>query len=144
MNKKLCVDASVVIKWLVNEENSRIALNLLEVIQNNKITCYAPSLIDYEVGTTLRLKVHRGLLKPRDMYAALEFYKNLPLLMLHVTDLCFKSIPVAESLEQPTIYDIGYLLVAQQQNADLVTADNKFYLSARSIYPFVHNLSQYP
>lgn len=143
MKAKLCVDASVVIKWLIKEIDTDPALDLLEKIKATQTVCYAPSLIDYEVGSTLRLKLRRGHLTSKEMYTALEFYRNLPLLMLHVTDLCYKSIPVAEALDQSTIYDIGYLLVAQQQGADLITADRRFFESAHSIYPFVQDFRVY-
>lgn len=143
MKTKICVDASVVIKWLIHEADSDIALKLLSNIEKNRTTCYAPSLLDYEVGTTLRHKVQRGLIQDKDMFTALEFYKNLPLLLLHITDLCSKSIPIALALSQPTIYDIGYLLVAEQQKTDLVTADQKFMQAAKSVFPYVYDFRSY-
>ncbi len=50
----VCVDASLVVKWLVDEPDSHRALALLEewIVQGTRLI--APSLLDYEVGSVLR------------------------------------------------------------------------------------------
>ena len=53
---RLVVDASVAVKWLVDEDNSVIAHRLLD--GNHEIS--APRLMATEVGNALRHKTLRG------------------------------------------------------------------------------------
>lgn len=48
--KKLILDASVVIKWFVDEEDSNKAILYLDTISQNQLIIIVPSLLFYEVG----------------------------------------------------------------------------------------------
>ena len=133
----VCVDASLVIKWLIPEEGTDQALLLYERWRNENRLLIAPSLIDYEIGSTLRKKVLRGAIKTEDLFAAFDFYKRSGLLLFHLTELVEQAVSAAAALDQPTIYDIAYLLTAKQQKADYVTADKRFYEKAHSLFSFV-------
>jgi predicted nucleic acid-binding protein len=134
----VCVDASLVLKWLVPEEGSEEALSLYRVWRKNDIGLVAPGLIDYEVGTALRQKVVRGLLRSEDLYPVFDFYKRLDLMIFHLTDLVSQAVAAAAALEQPTIYDVSYLLIAKQQGIDFVTADERFFKAAHQLFSQVH------
>ncbi len=56
------VDASVVVKWLVEEEGSERALRLRDRYIDGKIEIIAPELITFEVLNALRYEgaVHGG------------------------------------------------------------------------------------
>lgn len=131
---KICVDASLVVKWLVEEEGCEEALTLLERWNKESVLFVAPSLLDYEIGTVLRQKVLRGFLRSQDIYPAIELYEQLGIQLFHITKLVFKSLAVAETLSQPSIYDVSYLLTAQQQQAELYTADKRFYNAAKPLF----------
>lgn len=133
----ICVDASLVMKWLVPEDGSEEALRLYRSWIKKDASLVAPSLLDYEIGTALRQKVVRGLLRSDDLFPILEYYKRLNILLLHLIDLVSQAVSAAAALEQPTIYDVAYLLTAKQQKADYVTADEKFSRQAKPVFPFV-------
>lgn len=132
--KCVCVDACVVIKWLTPEEGSEQALELLSRWQSDGVTLIAPSLLDYELGSVLRRKVIRGLIDSRDVYPIVELYEKLEIQLFHLTRLIFQTLAVADTLQQPTIYDVSYLMTAKQQNTTLVTADHKFYTAANQVF----------
>ncbi|MBF0104303.1 MAG: type II toxin-antitoxin system VapC family toxin [Deltaproteobacteria bacterium] len=134
---KICVDASLVIKWLVKEEGSPEALKLLQKFRNCNTLLIAPSILDYEIGSVLRQKIIRGLLDHASLYPIIDFYGRLDLQLFHVTDLVLQSVSIAEALQQPTIYDVSYLLIAKQQKTDFVTADKRFYKAASPLFPMV-------
>ncbi len=134
---KICVDASLVLKWLVPEEGSEKALALYKKWENQGVSLLAPGLIDHEIGTTLRQKVLRGLLHPDDLYMIHDFYQRLNILLLHPVDLIPKTLAIAATITQPTIYDISYLLLAKEQGIDFVTADRRFFEAASPLFPFV-------
>lgn len=133
----ICVDASLVVKWLVPEEGSDAAMALFHVWRKNREILIAPSLIDYEVGTVLRQKVLRGLLRTDDLFPIVELYQKIGLQCYHLANFVSQAVPAAASLEQPTVYDVAYLLTAKQHDAIYVTADQRFHKAAARIYPFV-------
>lgn len=134
---KVCVDASLVVKWLVEEDGRAEALRLLDRWIRNDSIMIAPSLLDYEVGTTLRQKVIRGEISSGDMFPALDRYARLGLQLYHLANLALQCVMVADTLRQASIYDIGYVMIAKQQECDYVTADAKFYKVAAPIFPMV-------
>lgn len=133
----ICVDASLVLKWLLPEEGSVEALQLLEQWRIKEEVLIAPSLIDYEVGSALRQKVVRKKVRAEDLFPVLSFYKDSGLLLFHLADLVDQAVAAAASFEEPTIYDVAYLLTAKQQRADYVTADLRFCRKVQPIYSFV-------
>lgn len=133
----ICVDASLVVKWLVPEEGSEEALKLYQKWRKDDVGLIAPGLIDYEVGTVLRQKFLRGFIGAEDLFPIFDFYKRLDLFTFHVTDFVSQAVAVAATLGQPTVYDVSYLLIAKQQKVDFVTADERFYKAAHPLFPFV-------
>jgi predicted nucleic acid-binding protein len=134
---KVCVDASLVLKWLVPEEGSRQALELYKQWDRDGVVLMAPGLVDHEVGTALRQKVVRGLLQADDFYLIYDFYKRLGLLLLDPVDLVPKTLAIAAAISQPTVYDVSYLLLAKEQGIDFFTADRRFFEAAAPVFPFV-------
>lgn len=134
---KVCVDASLVLKWLLHEEGSDTALELLDRWKKEGIQLIAPGLIDYEIGSALRKKILRNHLHSDDLLPLFDLYMRTGLLLFHLSDLVAQSVPLAGLLDQPTVYDVAYLLIAKQQKADFVTADEKFCRKAKTLYPFV-------
>ena len=134
---KVCVDASLVLKWLIPEGGSQEALSLHEEWFQKDVQLFAPALLDFEVATTLRQKILRGLLHSDDLYLIYDFYRRLNLLLIHPVDLASKTLAIAATIGQPTVYDVSYLLLAKEQGIDFVTADKKFYDAASPLFPFV-------
>ncbi len=134
---KICVDASLVVKWLVHEHDSDAALALLHQLHKEDTIFLAPSLLDYEVANVLRQKILRKVFNRENLFGAVDLYERLEIQLLHVTNLVSQTIELAEMLKQPAIYDMSYLLLAKQQKVDLVTADRRFYEAARPLFGFV-------
>lgn len=133
----VCVDASLVVKWLLPEEGSQEALSLYEDWKKKGVALIAPSLIDYEVANAIRQKVRRGLLRPERLYSVIDFYGRTGLLLFHLTGLVDQAVSLSASLDQATVYDVAYLLTAKQQGADFVTADEAFCRQVQPLYSFV-------
>lgn len=139
----ICVDASVVIKWFVPEEGSDQAMELYERWNKKRVQLIAPTIIDYEVGSTIRQKLIRGEIGTNRLFSIYDFYRRLGLLLFHLPDLVQQGVTAAASIDQPNVYDVAYLLIAKQQRADLVTADEKFCRKAEVLYPFVKFYKEY-
>lgn len=133
----ICVDASLVMKWLLPEEESAEALQLLKRWRDQEEVLVAPSLLDYEVGSVLRQKVIRKQVQSEDLFPVFNFYKEAGLGLFHLTNLVDQAVAAAASLDEPTIYDVAYLLTAKQQKADYVSADLRFCQKVQPVYSFV-------
>jgi predicted nucleic acid-binding protein len=121
----IVVDASVAVKWVVNEEHSAEA-NALRAEDD----LVAPSLIAVEIASALLKAVRRGAIQRRDalpaLRASLLAFANL------VTDnaLHLRALTLALDLGHP-VPDCLYLALAEQQNAPLATADETMIAAAR-------------
>ena len=118
---QLVVDASVAVKWLVREEFSDIA----EQILNGQHELHAPRLMASEVSNSLWKKVRTGQL-PRDR--ASELAEEIPLLNVNWADdegVCVDAVRVALALDR-SVYDCTYLALARRIGATMVTADERF------------------
>ncbi|MBS7247027.1 MAG: type II toxin-antitoxin system VapC family toxin [Candidatus Jordarchaeales archaeon] len=121
---KLVIDASVVVKWFVREDDRAPALNLRELHVSGRVELLAPDLLVYEVANALRFNPH---LDAGDVERAVE-----SLFKLHIR-LCPPSVAlVADAARKAkrygiTVYDAAYMSLAEDEACNMVTADGKLY-----------------
>lgn len=121
--KTLVVDASVMVKWFINEENSDKAFGLKDSLIKKEVALIAPDLIISEVLNTLRYK-------KRNENELLHANKNLWGLNLGLmginNEIMLKAIENSIKYDI-TIYDSLYVTIAQLHGIALITADKKLY-----------------
>jgi predicted nucleic acid-binding protein len=122
----LIVDASVAVKWVVDEPDSDLALALYQ----NESDLAAPTLIVAEVGNTLWKKCRRKLVTERQMALALEALPRFLKQLCELPELAPRAGELAVRFDHP-IYDCFYLALAQRENAAIVTADERLFAAAR-------------
>jgi predicted nucleic acid-binding protein len=116
----LIVDASVAIKWFVDEPGSNSARQLWR----DEARLLAPDLIVPEVCNTIWRKVRIGQAAPaqaqevvvRMQQGVLEFRPTLP--------LAARAMAVSLALDHPA-YDCFYLALAEREQSVVVTADER-------------------
>lgn len=116
----MIVDASVAVKWLVEEEDSDIARALL-----GRVDLIAPTLIHAEVANAIWKKRRRGELSDDPELAALPDMLASVLQTMDETPMIGLALAIALELGHP-IYDCIYLAVAETLDQELVTADDRF------------------
>jgi predicted nucleic acid-binding protein len=136
------VDASVVIKWLLPEEDQPLALRIRNSYQEGALAAIAPRLIAAEIGNVMWKYVTRGLLTgPEAERAFFRFHKDAPLLR---DSPVFDATALRLAVQyKRTFYDSLYLALALHHNCDLVTADKKFVAAMQSQFSSVHLLRDY-
>ena len=141
MNSTACVDASIVIKLIVEEPGSGRADALWAQWIQQDVQIVAPTLLRYEITAVLRKKVCRGQLSGEIANAALAAaldlkgieYINSP--VLHV-----RALELASQFGLPTAYDAHYLALAEQQNCEFWTADVPLVDRVSQALPYVRQL----
>lgn len=122
----LVVDASVAIKWLVEEDGSEAALALKER------DLVAPALLRIEAANVLRTLVARNAATSDDAVELFAFLQDAPVTIVdHDDALEARALKLALELGHP-VYDCVYLALAERMGHVLVTADSRFFKALRS------------
>jgi len=126
------VDASVVVKWLVSEELSDAAADLL----GDGSTFVAPALVFAEATNALGAMHRRGDIAATDLAEAVETLRavpvSTPVSMLRILP---SAARLAVDLDHP-VYDCFYLALAIQVQYPVVTADARFHDKVRA-HPYL-------
>ena len=124
MIRAAVVDASVAIKWVVQEPGSDLARTLAGAALE------APDLIFTECANILWKKARIGDLDKGEAEARLEALLRVPVRLALDRDLLKPALHLAVELGHP-VYDCLYLALAQVRNLPLVTADNRLILAMK-------------
>lgn len=122
----ICVDASLVVAWLLPEELSGEAIRLRDRLRALGENFVAPSLIVYEVSSTLRRAIYRKRVPFEFANDALEAFKYFPIQARDPASLLDTAWTWGQTLNAPRLYDMYYLALAETEQCDLWTADRRF------------------
>ena len=136
----LVVDASVVIKWFIDEPLRDHARQLLQGQERLR----APDLLLAEVGNIAWKKVMRGEIEDEHARKITQSLRNLPLILQSSDKLIDRALQIALSLKHP-VYDCLYLACAEAFEGTLVTADERLEkaVSGTSFAALYRNLSDH-
>ncbi len=118
MTGTLVVDASVVLKWVVEEEGSTAAAAL------RASPLAAPELLLEECANVLWVKQRRGELTSDEARERLRLLFEAPVQLVPSVGLLNRALELAIQLDQ-TVYDCIYLALALHLDGQLVTADRR-------------------
>ena len=118
---RLVVDASVAVKWLVEEEGSDAADRLL----TGGDDLQAPRLMASEVANALWRKVRLGEVDRGRAGLLVAAMSEMPVRWSADETVCADAVRLALALDRP-VYDCMYLALAHRLGARLVTADAHF------------------
>ena len=127
--QKKVVDASVIVKWFLDEEGNDKSLELKNQHIQNKILLVVPELIFLEVLNALKFKEkdEEKLIKISSILLKIRF-------MIIQIDRIILEKAVQLSLQYDlTIYDALYAALAQIYECPLITADKKLQLVPQAV-----------
>ena len=126
---RLVIDASVAIKWVVEEVGTADALALLS---HRSLT--APDLMVAECANILWKKVHRGELTAREAQLSAQIIARADIELYPMRALLEPATRLAIELAHPA-YDFLYLALALANDWQFVTADLAFIAKVRASSP---------
>lgn len=121
------VDASVAVKWYVDEVHTAEAEKLLD----ERFELHAPELLVPEFGNILWKKCRQHELEASEAGIALKLFRKQNLI-LHSHDSLLKTALLGALETGHPVYDWTYLSLALSLKCALVTADRKFYFGLRT------------
>ncbi len=118
---RLAVDASVAVKWLIEEEGSDAARRLVASGED----LHAPRLMASEVANALWRKARLGEIDHGRARALTAAIPEMPVLWNADETLTVDALRFALTLDR-AVYDCVYLALARRIDGRLVTADARF------------------
>jgi predicted nucleic acid-binding protein len=135
------VDASVALKWVLNEDLTTEARQLLAQWTADGTRIVAPSWFACEVGNVLYRAVVRGDLTLTDAQAAVSAaLAPMELLPEDPADTVYAMV-IAQRAGQQALYDAQYAALASRLGSELWTADDRFAQAMKGVIPGVRSLS---
>ena len=143
--KTVVVDASIAIKWVLQEPDSNIALALLAEWIEEGTAILAPALLAYEITNSLYRKSLQGEIS-LDM-ARLGIRKilltGLEIDFTEDPEFNIKAMELANQFNLLATYDSHYLALAKREGCELWTADTKMGRAVRGKLAWVRWLEDY-
>ncbi len=146
MSNVVVVDASIVLKWILNETDSSKALTLLADWNDREIEVYAPSLLVYEVTNALYRHVRKGEIPFYDARRGLTeiIYKVIEFDFPEEPDFNIRAMELGQQFGLPATYNSHYLALAERKECELWTADARLWNSIRGKLVWLRWLGDYP
>lgn len=113
------IDASIAVKWVVEEEGTAEALTL-----RRRIKLIAPELLIAECANILWKKVQRDELSRDEALLATRLLQTADIEFLPTCSLLEAATRLALELDHPA-YDCLYLALAAERDCRFVTADGR-------------------
>ena len=114
------IDASIAIKWVIEEVGSPRAASLLD---GSRLV--APDLLLIECANVLWKKVRRAELTEDEALVAVRLLQQADIELVPTRHLADQAVRLAIELDHPA-YDCLYLALALANDWPLITADDRF------------------
>ncbi|MEO9884746.1 MAG: type II toxin-antitoxin system VapC family toxin [Balneola sp.] len=122
IDKPLIIDASVAIKWVLNENGTDQASDLL----NNITEFFEPEIFDIEISAILTKRVRMKELSYDEAITKKSYFTKLPYFKIPLNQIEEKAFDVASKFSF-SYYDGLYLASALAYEGRLITADFRLY-----------------
>lgn len=120
--KKYVVDASVTLKWIFEEEDSKKARELLRMSERGKIMLLAPDLWTYEMISAITTAVRRKKITVAKAEEMMRMVMKAGLKLISVNDIAERIVRISIKYDISG-YDAAYIGLAKANSLILVTAD---------------------
>jgi predicted nucleic acid-binding protein len=141
----ICVDASVAVKWILDEERSDRVRALYSTAVHTGEPIVAPPLLPLEVTNILRQRM-----RTRDslsLVAATQHLNDFLALRIELHNpvgLHYWALVLADALGLPATYDAHYLALAEHLGCELWTDDQRLIQQVSRSLPFVRWIGDHP
>jgi predicted nucleic acid-binding protein len=132
------IDASVAIRFLLVEDLSEKAQQLLRDFLNESVDMRAPDLIQSEVGNALWKAVKRKLMELSEALAKLTYFHKLKINSVQLTEHDLVDALGWAVKNDATYYDSLYVRSSEVTGSTLLTADDELFKKASGTVATLH------
>lgn len=141
---EVCVDASLALMWVLEDEFSESARGLALEWVRQQAKLLAPPLFRAEVTSVIRREVHRRVIRQERAEAALTESFAWPVAIWEDGDnLQRTAFNLATQHNRPKAYDAQYLAVASFLSCEFWTGDERLYNAVSAELPWVRWIGDY-
>ena len=120
---KIVLDASVVAKWFIEEENTEKAIEIRDKFVRGEIKVLVPSLLIYEIGNVFLKHPAKNSKDVENDFKAL-FDIGMEIVEINKPEI-LRDIHKNAKHFGITFYDAVYVTLALKEGCKLITADKK-------------------
>jgi predicted nucleic acid-binding protein len=136
------VDASVALKWVIDEADSDRARQFRDDFRNGSHFALAPDFFPTECGHAIFRAERKRLITPGQGALLLaDLLLDCPQLRVSLP-LVARAASIASTMPVG-FYDAIYLALAEQEDCEFVTADVKLVNHCSKVFPFVTDLASF-
>ncbi|GAC1616118.1 MAG: type II toxin-antitoxin system VapC family toxin [Ktedonobacteraceae bacterium] len=145
MKSTVVVDSSIAIKWVLEEPNSAIALELLDEWIDNEKVIVAPALLAYEITNIIHKNVRGGEItveRAREILTGF-FEMEITFDTSQSHSKAHRALELAHRFGLSATYDAYFLALAECEECELWTADKRLWNAVKGKLPWVRSLGDY-
>jgi len=139
---EVVVDASLALKWVVEEPYSGEARSLLAEWGNHRRKLLAPALFLYEVANALAKRIQRREFTLEQAKERLRFFLESGPLLQQIAAIHPRALELMERFGLATAYDAHYLALAESQRCECWTADARLWNAVKKELRWVRWIGQ--
>jgi predicted nucleic acid-binding protein len=140
MSNWVCLDASLVIRFILSTSRDSPLLALWEAWHQPGHVLVAPTLLYYEVSNALHRYVFHGDLSPEQAIQAMGVALEINFSLYGDADLHYRAMDMALRFQLPAAYDAHYLALAERLGAELWTVDRRLHRAVADTLTWVNIL----
>ena len=137
------LDATAALCWVLPRPLTSKALNLRDDFQQKIHELIAPSVYRGEIASGLTKAERQKLIGIGDAHRLAIDVLSTPPVILPYEPLLYRAVDIS-SQTQAGFYDCLYVALAERENCEMVTDDDKLLKNLQSRYPFVRALATLP
>ena len=137
------LDASVGLCWVLSRPLSPKALRLRDDFQKSIHELIAPAHFQGEIASGLTKAERQKLIPVGDARRLIADVLSTQPILYSLDPLFYRAVEIS-SQTRTGFYDCLYVALAEQENRDLVTADDKLFNTLQSRFPFIISLASLP
>ncbi len=133
----LCIDASLVVAWLVPSERSDLVADTWRAYAHGEDEFVSPSLLYAETLSVIRRLASRGALSTGEAAEIVDEFLALSIPTPSPPGLYWRAYQLATRYGQPRVYDSCYLALAESLSCPLLTLDQRLHNAVGGDLPWV-------
>lgn len=134
------IDSSVAIKWVLPETDTPKAVRLRNEFRRGMHDLLAPDVFPVEVAHSLTRAERKKLIQPPAAVKRLNNVLSFPPKLHPYLPLLPRAAMISSRTAQ-SVYDCLYVVLAEREGCELITADQKLITNLGQTFPFIRPLS---